>query len=318
MITVDGIQHKRTPNKTPIPVTEECLDRLLRSSTDGGHGQIVRCAKDRSVSGSSFAAGDIVYVVSPTRTVYMVVDLHMRFTNLKGLLLSMGSDAFYDPSISGNIDDAAEYMSRFYPGNVKTGQMDIIGLSPPIGLEPIPDTSTGHHKLAEAKYMCPFASVTHRNNKYWKHPLDVHSTDVNPVHDDGTVDAPPPLPTSAPDRDARDANTVNNRYTSEFLIKGTSLKQLIDPDLIIAALADADAHIGLTPAIRRVQITAAIITARGPESVERPTRYSAMVARARSPSLTRQLDAALDAADNAPAPSQCPQNAPAARERMHE
>ena len=67
MITIDGFQPKGTPNPVPIPVTDECLDRLLRPSTEGGHAQIVRFAKDPSVSSASFAAGDVVYVVSPTR-----------------------------------------------------------------------------------------------------------------------------------------------------------------------------------------------------------------------------------------------------------
>ena len=48
----------------------------------------------------------------------------------------------------------------------------------------------------------------------------------------------------------------------DFLIRGTSLHQHIDPDLIHAASADVEAMIGDTPALRRLQITAALVTAR--------------------------------------------------------
>ena len=44
----------------------------------------------------------------------------------------------------------------------------------------------------------------------------------------------------------------------DFLIRGTSLHQHIDPDLIHAASADVEAMIGDTPALRRLQITAAL------------------------------------------------------------
>ena len=168
MITVDGFRSKTEPNRIPFPVEEECLDRLQRLSAEGGHAQVVRFAKDPSVSGANFAAGDIVYVVSPTRTVYMVVDTHMRFTNLKGLHKASGSDAFYDATISTDFETVVKYLSRFYTGNVRTGQVDLIGLSPQVGLAPIRDPSTGHRKLAAANYPCPFAHDAQRNNKHWR------------------------------------------------------------------------------------------------------------------------------------------------------
>ena len=165
-MTVEGFRLKTEPNPIPIPVEEECLDRLQRQSTDRGHAQIVRLANDPSVSGADFAAGNVVYVVSPTRTVYMVVDLHMRFTNLKGLHKAAGSDAFYDTAISKSLDTVANYLSRFYTGNVRRGQVDLIGLSPQIGLAPIRNPSIGRQSLTAARYPCPFTSTAQRHNKH--------------------------------------------------------------------------------------------------------------------------------------------------------
>ena len=145
--TVDGSHPQRAPNVTPMPVTEACFDRLITNSAEGGHGQLVRRADDPSVCDSNFAAGDVVWVTSQSRTMLMVVDLHMRFTNFKGLMLATGSDAFYSPSISRTLESAAAYMSLFYDGDVTTGRMDMVGLSPALGLPRVRDQRTGLNKL---------------------------------------------------------------------------------------------------------------------------------------------------------------------------
>ena len=88
------------------------------------------------VNSANFAAGDVVCVVSPSRCAYMVLDTYMTFANLKGLHKSMGSDAFYDTAISTSLETVAECLSRFYAGNVKRGPVDLIGLSPRIGIAP--------------------------------------------------------------------------------------------------------------------------------------------------------------------------------------